>query len=63
MTALDIPDIDDDVDLDFAARAATYLREQGLDRQAVALALRTELGVSAPDAIRLTAANTPITTP
>ena len=61
MTALDVdlglePD-GDSVDLDFAARAAVYLRSKGLDPDAISDALRTELGVSPCDAIRLAARN------
>ena len=37
----------------FAARAAEYLRRNGLDPRAIVVALRAELGLSTADASRL----------
>lgn len=40
-------------DPEFAARAAQYLRDQGLDSQAIVVALRTEFELPTSDAIEL----------
>ncbi|MEL7158748.1 MAG: hypothetical protein AAFN30_19425 [Actinomycetota bacterium] len=42
-----------DVDRAFAARAARYLGDQGLDGPAIAIALQVELGLGAAESIRL----------
>ena len=45
----------DNTDRDFALRAATYLREQGLTDEQVEGALVTELGFGSPEAAELAA--------